>query len=148
MLILPLYTFKQANMKAKSALTILVGILMISLLVSCSRSIEEKLSGEWRASEVIVKDGEDALTREKLDALKRMEKSVVFVLNEDYTMSAVTGGSVIQGVWEFSEETKEVMILFDNSGTNPTLLGKYSGGKITKDHETGGVSVKTVYEKR
>ena len=122
--------------------------IFLAIMFSCSQPAGKKLAGEWRAVDVIVEaEGED-IGREKLDALRRMEKSVVFVLNEDSTMSAVTGGSVISGFWTYDEETSEVRILFENAGTEPTPMGKYSGGKIVKDHETGGIRIKTTYEKR
>jgi len=122
--------------------------IFLAIMFSCSQPAGEKLAGEWRAVEVSVEgEGED-IGRERLDALRRMEKSVVFVLNEDSTMSAVTGGSVISGFWTYDEATGEVRILFENAGTEPTPMGKYSGGKIVKDHETGGIRIKTTYEKR
>ncbi len=122
--------------------------IFLAIMFSCSQPVGEKLAGEWRAVDVSVEaEGED-IGREKLDALRRMEKSVVFVLNEDSTMSAVTGGSVIYGFWTYDEETSEVRILFENAGTEPTPMGEYSGGKIVKDQETGGIRIKTTYEKR
>jgi hypothetical protein len=125
-----------------------ISFILLTIMFSCSQPVGEKLAGEWRAVEVNVESEGENIGRERLDALRRMEKSVVFVLNEDSTMSAVTGGAVIDGFWVYDEETSEVRILFENAGTEPTPMGKYSGGKIVKDHETGGIRIKTTYEKR
>jgi hypothetical protein len=135
-------------MSIKTNLQTFLSLFILVFIVSCSQSIEEKLKGEWRAVDVKVDSEDENLSREKLDALRRMEKSVVFVFNEDQTMSAFTGGSEINGVWEYDEGTSQVSILFENTGSTPTPFGKLKDGRIIKDHETGGVSVQTIYEKK
>jgi hypothetical protein len=135
-------------MNQRSIYFTVISFILLAILFSCSQPVGERLAGEWRAVDVSIEAEGDNIGREQLDALRRMEKSVVFVLNNDSTMSAVTGGSVISGFWEYDEGTGEVRILFENAGTEPTPLGKYSGGRIIKDHETGGIRIKTTYEKR
>jgi hypothetical protein len=148
MLILAHHLINPDEMVIKSNFKIFVSLLILVFIASCSQPMEEKLAGEWRAVDVKIDSEEGEFSREQIDAIRRMEKSVVFVFNEDGTMNAVTGGSVISGVWEFNEETSEVSILIENAGTEPTLFGVYKSGQIIKDHEAGGISVTTVYEKK
>lgn len=135
-------------MNIKSIAPFISVLFFLFLFSGCSESVEEKLTGEWRATDVKIETGDEEFGREQLDALRRMEKSVVFVLNDDFTMNAVTGGSVINGFWSYDEEKEEVLVTFEGGNTEPTPLGKYTNGKLIKDHETGGISIKTVYEKR
>ena len=79
-------------MAIKSNFKIFVSLLILVFIASCSQPMEEKLAGEWRAVDVKIDSEEGEFSREQLDAIRRMEKSVVFVFNEDGTMNAVTGG--------------------------------------------------------
>jgi len=127
----------------------IIVLLAFGFMMSCSSSIEEKLTGEWHVTDVQIDADEAKYDRGRIDALRRMEKSVVFVLNEDLTMNAVTGGSTIEGTWSYDEVNAGVYILFAGGGDeDKTLMGNLSGGKITKEHDSEGLVIKTIYEKR
>jgi hypothetical protein len=133
----------------KSSKVFILSIFLGVFLASCSSSIEEKLSGEWHATDVKIEAEDGKYTRERTDALRRMEKSVVFVFNEDKTMKAYTGESAIDGTWFYDEDDDGIYVLFEGSDKDDkTLLGHYTGGKIRKEHSSEGLLIETIYEKR
>ena len=129
------------------AITVLTALIL--MFAACSSSPEKKISGEWRVKEVNVEADTSQIDQMRINALKSMEKSVFFILNEDKSLKAITGNTTLDGAWSYDEETGEVLVSFIGAGGGEmNQFGVYDDGEIVKTHESGGVKVITIYEKK
>ena len=118
------------------------------LTAACSTSPEKKIPGEWRVEEVNIEADTSVVDPSRLEALKAMERSVFFILEEDKSLQAITGNTTLDGAWSYESETGEIYVSFIGTGEGDmNLFGTFEDGKIVKSYESGGVKVKTIYTK-
>ena len=133
-------------MKPVTKFRLLFLLAVLYLLFSCSGDPEKEIPGIWKPVEVLIDADTAFVDKQRLLAMEKLEKSVFFRLNEDKTMLAYTGGATILGTWSYEENTQEVFVQFEGSTlSQPTLLGKYSGGELIKTHELPNMKVTTTY---
>lgn len=129
-------------------------ILLLTLLpamifiFSCSAPIEERLAGHWSPEDVIIEADSLKVIKSTIRSTEKMERSVSFRLDEDFTMTAYTGGTTITGTWTLEEGTNEVFVQFEGAtNPKPILLGVFTDGKLVKTYDSPDMKIVTIYAK-
>lgn len=126
----------------------LIPVIFLALIFSCSAPVEDNLPGVWSPEDVIIEADSSSISKQRIRASEKLERSVSFRLNEDFTMEAYTGGATITGTWTLEEATGEVFVQFESaSPPKPILLGVYTDGKLVKTHESPDMKIVTIYTK-
>ncbi len=134
----------------KTTRILLLALLLAMIFIfSCSVPIEEELAGHWSPEDVSVEADPVKVTKQQVRATEKMEWSVSFKLNEDFTMSAYTGGATLTGTWTIVASTNEVFVQFEGvSSAEPVLLGVYTDGTLVQTHEPPNMKIVTTYTKK
>ena len=134
-------------MKTRIVFTVFIALTIV-LIYACSGTTEKDVAGTWKPADIKIDADTTIAGPEQIGAMERLEKSVYFVLNEDMSMQAFTSGLSINGTWSFNADSGYVYVRFEgNKAAEPSYLGSYRKGKLTKYHEGQGMKITTTYEK-
>jgi hypothetical protein len=129
----------------KSVLFSLVIAFTGTILFGCSRSIEKKLEGTWKAEDVKFESSEP-LDPAQIESSKESAKAISYELLEDNTAKIHAGSSVLEGNWIYKADKTSVYMVF--SGTFDTvLLGRYEGGKLINEDDRPDIRITTIFTK-
>jgi hypothetical protein len=150
-LLLCFYLWNEIIIKKHSMNRFRVIVLLIAaaLIYACSTSNESRIPGKWVADEVEITPKTENFSKAKEDALRRLEKTVTFIFEEDMTMKAVTGSTAIDGVWTFDEETSEIFVAFiGDNDPKPKQFGIFKNGRLITSRDSDDVDVRTTYKRK
>ncbi len=124
---------------------VLIIILSSLILGSCSKPIEKKLAGTWKVEDVQFQT-ELQIEQRFLDDSKESQKSISYVLLEDFTAKINAGFSTFEGNWIYKEGDQSVYMVF--SGTFDTiLLGRYEDGRLINVDSGEDITITTIFSK-
>jgi len=121
-------------------------ILLASfLLLSCSKSAENKIAGTWKVEDVKFETAQP-MDPAKLEASKQSAKSVSYELMKDKTAKIHAGTTVLEGNWTYKEAEAGVYMAFKGS-FDTVLLGRYENGKLINEASRANIKIITVFAK-
>ena len=130
----------------KNLLFSLIILIYATLLFSCSKSIEKKISGIWQVEDVKF-DSSMPLDQAQVESSKESAKSISYELLEDHSAKIHAGSSVLAGSWTYKEAQSGVYMVF--SGTFDTiLLGRYQEGKLVNEEDKPDLKITTIFTKK
>jgi len=120
-------------------------LLACFFLLSCSRSVEKKLSGTWKVEDVQFETTQP-MDPAKLEASKESAKSVSYELLKDKTARIHAGKTVLEGNWTYKEAEAGVYMAFKGS-SDTVLLGRYENGKLINEASRPNLRIITIFAK-
>lgn len=131
----------------KSFFVISIIVSLIVLVTSCGQSIEKKLVGTWKVSDVQTEFNESEVTPEMLRQVVDMQKQTYFRVLDDSTMVIISNNNTYEASWIISDETNEITYFFEGMDAQANKLGKYADGQIINETNTALGTMVITYEK-
>ncbi|MBU3927115.1 MAG: hypothetical protein KKB74_04865 [Bacteroidetes bacterium] len=117
------------------------------IMVSCTSSAESKLIGTWKAQKVETDFDENKLTPDMISQVVEMQKQTYFRMVNDSVMTIISKNNTHEAKWSFNKETQTVTYYFNGMGNIPSILGKFTEGKIVSESKTPMGKITIYYEK-
>jgi hypothetical protein len=137
----------QSRIDMKKPAIVLISILSLLILYSCSSDPSKKLIGTWKAVDVQTEFNESDVTPEMLKQVVEREKKTYFRIVDDSTLVIITSNNTHEARWVFDDENDEITYFFEGMETDPNKLGKLEEDRIVMETKTPIGRIIKVYER-
>ena len=120
---------------------------MIALLSACDGSVESKLIGTWKVTNVQTDFNETEVSPEMLRQVVELQKQTHFRLLGDSIMVIISNNDTHEATWRYEDEDQTIVFFFDGNQTHPNVLGKLEENKIVQESVTPLGSITIYFEK-
>ena len=131
----------------KRYLFLLSVLIMIALLSACDGSVESKLIGTWKVTDVQTDFNETEVSPEMLRQVVELQKQTHFRLLKDSIMVIISNNDTHEATWRYEDEDQTIVFFFDGNQTHPNVLGKLEENKIVQESVTPLGSITIYFEK-
>lgn len=142
-----MYLCQRKSENMKRYLFPLSAVIMIVLLGACGGSIENKLIGTWKVTDVQTDFKETEVTPEMLSQVVELQKQTHFRILKDSIMVIISNNNTHEATWGFNDEDQTIIFFFKGKQDRPNVLGKLEERRIVQESETPLGTITTYYEK-
>ena len=119
----------------------------ILLLSSCGGSLESKLIGTWKVSDVQTDFKEAEVTPETYAQVVEIQKQTHFRILNDSTMVIISNNNTHEAKWFLNTDENEITYFFSGMESTQNKLGNYKDSQIVSESETPLGTIMIYYDK-